>query len=263
MTTTISLIFFVFGLVIGSFLNVVIFRYNTHRSFGGRSGCMSCQKKLSWYELVPVFSYIGLGGRCKGCKTGISIQYPLVEIITALFFGGLFIKFQDIFFANTVSFTITYAYYAVMFSLLLVIAVYDLKHKIIPDILALVFGILAFFSMFLFTNFGFSPHIPALLDLFSGIFISVPLALMWLFSRGTWMGLGDAKLAIGLGWMLGFSRMLSGLVLAFWSGAIVGLILMAFSKKYRMKSEIPFAPFLVLGTLLAFIFELHFFVVGF
>ena len=72
------------------------------------------------------------------------------------------------------------------------------------------------------------------------------------------MGLGDAKLAIGLGWFLGIERMLSGLVLAFWSGALVGIILIFFSKKYGMKSEIPFAPFLVLGMVLSFLFELNF-----
>ena len=89
MTTALSIIFFVFGLIIGSFLNVVIFRFNTHRTFGGRSGCMSCSHKLSWYELIPVFSFIGLRGRCKNCKINISYQYPLVEIITAFIFGIL------------------------------------------------------------------------------------------------------------------------------------------------------------------------------
>jgi leader peptidase (prepilin peptidase)/N-methyltransferase len=73
------------------------------------------------------------------------------------------------------------------------------------------------------------------------------------------MGLGDAKLALGIGWFLGFSLALSALVLAFWVGAVVGIMLVVFSKKYRMKSEIPFAPYLVLGTFLAFIFELHLF----
>jgi prepilin signal peptidase PulO-like enzyme (type II secretory pathway) len=73
------------------------------------------------------------------------------------------------------------------------------------------------------------------------------------------MGFGDAKLAVGLGWLLGLSRALSGLMVAFWSGAIVGIFLMFSKAKYGMKSEIPFAPFLVLGTFLAFIFELHLF----
>jgi len=244
-----TLIFFALGLIIGSFLNVVIFRFNTQRSFGGRSGCMTCQKQLCWYELIPLFSFLGLKGRCLACKAKISIQYPIVEFISGLVFAGIFLKFQDIFFINTLVFSISYAYYATMFSILLVIAVYDFKHKIIPDILSLIFGLIAFIGIFFFSNYLFYPHIP--------------FAFLWLVSKGTWMGLGDAKLALGLGWLVGFSRILSGVVVAFWSGAILGIFLIAFSKKYGMKSEIPFAPFLVLGVLIAFFFELSLFAVGF
>jgi leader peptidase (prepilin peptidase)/N-methyltransferase len=252
-------IFFALGLIIGSFLNVVIFRLNTERSFGGRSGCMTCQNQLTWYELIPVFSFLGLGGRCRNCKVKISLQYPIVEFISGFIFAGLFLKFQDIFFFNTLVFSFTYAFYATTFSLLLVIAVYDFRHKIIPDALAFVVGILGFVGLFLFNSYGFYPHLPSILEFLSGLFISVPFALLWLISRGTWMGLGDAKLAIGLGWLLGLSRILSGVVVAFWIGAIAGIFLVAFSKKYKMKSELPFAPYLVLGTILAFLFELHLF----
>lgn len=172
---------------------------------------------------------------------------------------SLFFKFQYMFFIDTFVFTGTYAYYMFMFSLLLVIAVYDLKHKVIPDQLSLFFGILAFLGLFVFTSYGFLPHTPSILELLSGILIASPFALFWLISKGAWMGLGDAKLALGLGWLLGLSRALSGLVVAFWSGAIIGFILIVVSRKYGMKSEIPFAPFLVLGAFLAFILELHFF----
>jgi prepilin signal peptidase PulO-like enzyme (type II secretory pathway) len=116
---------------------------------------------------------------------------------------------------------------------------------------------LAFVGLFFFNEFGFYPHLPTFLNFASGFFIAAPFAFFWLVSKGKWMGLGDAKLAIGLGWLLGLSRALSGLVLAFWIGSVVGLTLVIFSKKHGMKSEIPFAPFLVLGALLAFLFELH------
>ena len=251
--------FFVLGLIIGSFLNVVILRFNTERSLGGRSGCMSCMNKLTWYELIPVFSFLGLRGRCKNCKTKISIQYPLVEFITGLIFAFLFLKFQDVFSVNAFIFSFTYIYYAVAFSLLIVISTYDLKHKIIPDSLALVLGILALLGLFLFKASYYYPHLPSILEFLSGLLIATPFALFWLVSSGRWMGLGDAKLAISLGWLLGFSLALSGVVVAFWIGAIVGLSMVIFSKKYKMKSEIPFAPYLVLGTLLAFLFNLHFF----
>jgi len=263
MISILTIVFFAFGLIIGSFLNVVILRYNTHKTFGGRSGCMTCQNTLAWYELIPLFSFFALKGRCSNCKTKISLQYPIVEFITGAIFASLFLKFQDLFFVNIFIFAETMAFYATIFSLLLVISVYDLKHKIIPDMLILFFGGFAFIGMFLFSSFGFNPHIPSILEFLSGLIIALPFALIWLVSKGVWMGLGDAKLALGLGWLLGLSRVLSGVVVAFWSGAIIGVILLLFSKKHGMKSEIPFAPFLVFGTVIAFLFELHLFPIGF
>jgi len=259
MITLLATIFFVFGLIIGSFLNVVIARLNTERSFGGRSACMSCRSTLCWYELIPLISFFALRGRCRTCKSKISSIYPIVELTTGFIFSALFLKFQDVFFFNTLIFSFTYAYYALMFSLLVVIGVYDFKHKIIPDILSLVLGIFGFIGLFFFNDYGFYPHVPSILEFLSGLLIAVPFALFWIVSSGTWMGLGDAKLAIGLGWLLGLSRALSGVMVAFWIGAIVGLSLVIFSKKHGMKSEIPFAPYLILGTLLAFLFELHLF----
>src|ERR1035437_5926097 len=123
--------------------------------------------------MVPLFNFLVLRGRCRNCKTKISFQYPLVEFATALIFAALFLKFQDLFFMNTLIFAFTLAYYATMFSLLMVISFYDLRHKIIPDTLSAVFGILAFLGMFLFSNFIFFPHFPSLLELLSCIFIAL------------------------------------------------------------------------------------------
>lgn len=221
---------------------------------------MSCQNKLAWYELIPIFSFLGLRGRCRNCKTKISIQYPIIEFTTGLIFTLLFLKFQDIFFLNILAFIIIYTYYAAVFSILMVIAVYDFRHKIIPDILSFVLGILAFVGLFFFIAPGdFYLHIPSILEFLSGPIIAAPFALFWLVSSGRWMGLGDAKLAIGLGWLFGFSLALFGVMLAFWIGAIAGITLVIFSKKYGMKSEIPFAPYLILGTILAFLFNLNLF----
>src|SRR3989344_8987856 len=135
MILLLTIIFFVFGLIIGSFLNVVIIRLNTDKSFSGRSGCMACQNKLSWYELIPLFSFFVLKGRCRNCKSKISVQYPVVELISGIIFASLFLKFENVFYINTLAFSISYAYYVTMFSILLIIAVYDLRHKIIPDVL--------------------------------------------------------------------------------------------------------------------------------
>jgi prepilin signal peptidase PulO-like enzyme (type II secretory pathway) len=259
MTFIFAIIFFVLGLIIGSFLNVVILRTNTGRSLDGRSGCMSCMHKLSWYELIPVFSFLGLRGRCRNCKSKISIQYPLVEFSTGIIFVFLFWKFQDIFFLNSFVFLFSYVFYAFAFSLLIVIATYDLRHKIIPDSFVLILGIWSFIGLFFFSAGIFYAHVPTLLEFCSGPLVAAPFALLWLVSSGRWMGLGDAKLVIGLGWLLGLTQALSGVVLAFWVGAVIGLLVVVFSRKHGMKSELPFAPFLVLGALLVFLFELRLF----
>ncbi len=276
MTILLSVNFFVLGLIIGSFLNVVIARSNTGKTLGGRSACMSCQNKLHWYDLIPIFSFLSLRGRCRTCKTRISYTYPLVEFVTGFIFLVLFLKFQDSFFFNPLVFTFSYAYYAVLFSLLIVITVYDIRHKIIPDKFSFIFGLLAFLGLFFFqnnfqSNFIFSFwHIPSMLSIATGFLIALPFFLCWLLSSGRWMGLGDAKLALGLGWMLGLAVAISAVALAFWIGAIVGISLILFSKIFRsnfgsfgMKSEIPFAPYLVIGTFLAFIFGLNIFMLGF
>lgn len=259
MSLVLAIIFFVLGLIIGSFLNVVIFRYGTHRPFRGRSHCLVCQNQLRWHELVPLISFIWLKGRCRNCRTRISLQYPLVEFIAGAVFLGLFIKFQDLFFSDTLGFSLTYGYYATVFSILLVISVYDLKHKIIPDKLVLILGIITFLGLFFFSADGFLLQKMSLLDFSTGILIALPLALLWLVSKGSWMGLGDAKLALSLGWILGPALALAGLIAAFWSGAIAGFLLIIFSRKHKIKSEIPFAPFLVFGAILVFLFGFHFF----
>src|SRR3989344_900722 len=180
MILLLTIIFFVFGLIIGSFLNVVIIRLNTDKSFGGRSGCMACQNKLTWYELIPILSFLGLAGRCRNCKTKISIQYPLVELLSGFIFVFLFLKFEDLFFLNTLAFSFIFAYYVVVFSLLIVIAIYDLKHKIIPNILSYILGILAFAGLFFLQANGslvsspFSLHLPTLLGFLAGPIIALP-----------------------------------------------------------------------------------------
>ena len=176
MIVLLTTIFFILGLIIGRFLNVVIYRLNTARSLGGRSACMSCKSSLAWYELIPVFSYLGLQGRCKSCKTKISLQYPLVELASGLMFAALFLKLyqggEEIYFWLDPGFVISYIYYATAFSVLLVIAVYDLRHKIIPDRLAILLGVLAFLGLFFFQNSYFDVHAPSMLEFLSGILIA-------------------------------------------------------------------------------------------
>ncbi len=254
MTPIITFLFFCFGIIIGSFLNVVIYRLNTTKSLGGRSACMSCRTQLRFYELVPIVSFLLLRGRCKTCKTHISMQYPVVEAVAGLVSAFLFLKFQAMFYVAPMVFLGTFAYYAFNFFVLLVISAYDIRHKIIPDGLSLLFGAMAFLGLFVFNRYGFNPHMPSILELTSGFLVALPFALLFFVSRGAWMGFGDVKLALGLGWLLGVTRGFDAVVLACWIGAIVGLTMMFGKKKYTLKTELPFAPFLVLGAFVVFVF---------
>ena len=152
-----------------------------------------------------------------------------------------------------VSFAASYSYYAAVFSLLIVIGAYDFRHKIIPDSMTLVLGALGLFGVFFMRSTGLDFSLPSVLELFAPVFVAGPFAAVWYMSRGKWMGLGDAKLLVGLTWFLGLGRMLSAVVLAFWVGAAVGLFLIIFSKKHGLKSEIPFGPFLIFGAFLVFL----------
>jgi leader peptidase (prepilin peptidase) / N-methyltransferase len=260
--TLLALFFFVFGIVIGSFLNVVILRFNTGMGVDGRSQCFSCGKQLVWYELVPVFSYIFLRGRCSQCKSHISIQYPLVEFATGLVFVALFYAAQPFVFLSFASFIVSYLISVVIFCILIVIFVYDLRHKIIPDGFALALAILGVITIIV-QNFPLALKMPSLYGLLAGPLLAAPFALLWLVSKGTWMGLGDAKLAIGLGWILGIIGGLTAIILAFWVGAVVSIIILLIQKFHisrskthlTMKSEIPFAPFLIIGFSLVYFFH--------
>jgi prepilin signal peptidase PulO-like enzyme (type II secretory pathway) len=255
------MIVFIFGAVVGSFLNVVIYRYNTGVSVArGRSMCFSCGKTLAWYELIPIVSFLIQRGKCSVCRSKISWQYPLVEITTAILFL-LTIWRQGLQITEFIS-------YWLIIAILVVIAVYDFRHKIIPNSFVYSFIVLSAFLLIwrqglqisIWTS-GF--QMTGIWDWLAGPILFLPFASLWFFSKGEWMGFGDAKLAWGIGWFLGTYAGLSAIILAFWTGAVWGLALIGLGKicslfpalkKFTIKSEIPFGPFLILGTFLVFFF---------
>jgi leader peptidase (prepilin peptidase) / N-methyltransferase len=257
---------FIFGTIIGSFLNVLILRHNTGVSaMKGRSFCFSCGKKLGPFELVPVLSFLIQRGKCQGCQSKISWQYPVIECLTGLLFVGVFMKYFD--FRSLYSNNIWYILISlIVMAVLVFITVYDIKHKIIPDGLVITFATLALLKIvadfFLMTSSPAEIKYHLIWYLLAGPVLAAPLFFIWLFSRGRWMGLGDPKLVLGIGWFLGPIMGLSAVILAFWTGAAYGLILLILSKfrwhglKINGKTEVPFAPFLVLGFLLVFFFNL-------
>ncbi len=266
----IYLFIFILGTIVGSFLNVVALRWNTGLSISrGRSRCFSCSKNLAWYELVPLFSFIFLRGRCSGCKSKISWQYPLVEFLTGVIFLAIIYKNFYLLSLSPLYFILSTLLLFSIFSLLMVIAIYDFRHKIIPDTLSYAFSFFALIYLFFrFFSYGTLGQV-TLLDFLAGPIFFTPFFLLWFFSKGKWIGLGDGKLALGIGFFLGFINGLSAIAMAFWIGAIFGLIFMGlgklsklkilgsgrlslFTKNLTMKSEIPFAPFLIFGLVIAF-----------
>jgi len=241
----IDIFVFVFGLCVGSFLNCVIYRLEAKKSFlKGRSFCPHCKHGLNWTDLVPVFSFLFLKARCRHCKKKISIQYPLVEISTGLIFL-LILNFKfEILNEFSIFQFLNLAFWFYVASALIIIFIYDLKHYLIPDKVLFPAIIIAFLYQ-LFVNFNLIVNFLIAVVIASGFFLAI-----FLISKGRWMGFGDVKLAVLMGLLLGVSNVLAALFLAFFFGAIISIILVIFHKK-KLKSEIPFGPFLILGTLLA------------
>lgn len=249
-----------FGLIIGSFLNVLILRLNTGRSTSGRSGCMSCGSQLVWTDLIPIVSFFALRGRCRNCKSAISHQYWIVELSTAVLFVLVWLQGLNALYTG-LSF--------ILVALLVAITAYDIRHTIIPNKLVYPFVALTFLANIPMLGTATPAELPLhfALVLASGLITALPLFLLWLASRGMWMGLGDAKLALGFGFALGIYGGLTAVMLGFITGAVIGVLLIAVAKVIKrvplsptgatltMKSEIPFAPFLILGFLLVFLFD--------
>lgn len=297
MTIYLSIVFFILGSIIGSFLNVVLYRFNTGKGLGGRSKCSSCKRVLSARDLFPIVSWIFLGGKCRTCESKISSQYVFVEIFTAILFLFVYLRNASLLEQSPIVFAVSTSISLLIMSILVLITVYDLKHKIIPNEFSYSFALIAFLQIFLNFNYKSSEiylSLPisssgsfgyeAVLMLLSGIFVAFPFYFLWLVSGGKWMGLGDAKLALGIGWLLGIGYGFSAIVFAFWIGAVISLIVMGgvavmklVSKKIegvsknnhrgrydgfvalahnissvKFQSEIPFAPFLIMGLLIVF-----------
>lgn len=245
---------FVFGAIIGSFLNLVILRKNTGESvLKGRSRCFSCGKKLLWFELIPILSFIIQRRRCRKCGSKISWQYPMVELITALLAVAVYFRFSD--FGYTLYAIRLSLFYFSAFCALLLVSVYDFKHKIIDKHFLYIFGGFAVIG-FLFKNLNIETfkHFGVFTLLVAGA-IFLFFYSLWRFSGGRWMGRGDSDPAFLLALFLGYPLSLFMLLGSFWLGAVIGIVLLIiFSKKFTIKSEVPFGPFLALSAFFAWYF---------
>ena len=219
------------GLVIGSFLNVVIYRLPRGLGFvRGRSFCPKCKHKINWFDNVPVISFLILKGHCRFCGKRISWQYPLVELLTGVLFY--------------LSYLSHLSFLSCLFICgLIVIFFVDLEHQIIPDEIVIPLSIL-FLVYFLMTN----PQLLITNYLITALISFLFLYFIFLLTKGKGMGFGDVKLAFLMGLVLGFPKIVVAFYLAFLTGAFIGVILILLGKA-KLKQKIAFGPFLVFGTI--------------
>lgn len=236
---------FIIGTIIGSFLNVCIYRMPKNESITiPASHCPHCGRQIAWYDNIPILSFLVLGARCRNCKKGISIRYPLVELLTALMVLFLYIQ---------LGLGVKFFVYTILFSGLIVASFIDFQHQIIPDEIsvgAIVVGVVLN-AIFPSLN-GFSNLKESLI--FSGLGILAGGGVLYLtgmigdfiFKKES-MGGGDIKLLAGIGAFLGWKIALLTFFIAPVFGAIVGVVV-----KIRKKvSIIPYGPFISLSTFIA------------
>ncbi len=229
----------ILGLVVGSFLNAVIYRLHKKVSFlRGRSYCPWCKHDLSAKDLIPLISFLLLKGKCRYCQKKISWQYPLVEFATLVVFLLLFWQF---------GLTLEFFVYLIYACILMIIFVYDLRYYLILDKVSLPgIGIAVLLSFFILNI--------SILNIIYGILIGGGFFLLQFYiSKGKWIGGGDIRLGILMGAMLGFPSILVALFVAYVLGSVIGIFLII-RKKKKWGSQVPFGTFLSLATLLAFFF---------
>ena len=264
------LIIFIVGLCVGSFLNCLIYRLRRQKTILGRSYCPHCKQPIAWYDNIPLISFILLKGECRHCKRPIAWQYPAVELATGILFVLAYINFQffppqrdpamavTIFNFQTISDVQILKFQFIIHNsklliqllrdwlfvcILIVVFIYDLRWQLILDKVTVPAIIVAFgLNLWLGMNWL---NLLAAAGIGGGFFLA-----QYLISRGRWIGGGDIRLGVLMGLMLGWPQILTALILAYVSGAVVGVGLLLERKK-QLSSRLPFGTFLSAATIVA------------
>ena len=236
LTLILSIIIFLYGIVIGSFLNVLIYRLPKHENIATkRSHCMECGYQLKWYDLIPLFSYLFLRGRCRKCGARISIQYPIIEAVNGILYVLIFLRY---------GLTIETLLYCLLFSALLALSVIDFRTFEIPvgfNIFILILGLVRVATDY--KNW--------LLYLIGLVSVSLFLFAIFAISKGRGIGGGDVKLMAATGLLLGWKLNLLGFVMGCILGSVIHIIRMKVSKEGR---TLAMGPYLSLGVVLTVFF---------
>jgi len=244
------------GLIFGSFLTMVLARINTGRSWGGRSQCMTCRHTLAWYDLIPLMSFVFLGGKCRYCRARVGLWYVLLELLTLVWVVLVWV---------VVGWGTSFMILSLTGGALLLLSFYDARHMIIPDQILLVLTILTLVGILL--TGGSMPIYGSLTGIasWSNRFIALvgipfPFLVMWLVTKGRTMGFGDIKLMAWMGLSLGIVAGIESLLMAVWMGGLFSIIILTLRlltktslitsprlKHILHQSHIPFGPFLVIG----------------
>ena len=243
-----SLLIFLFGVSLGSFANVCIYRLPRDKQIiSGRSYCPRCKKKIKWYDNLPLISYIFLNAKCRNCDKSISVRYLIVELITGISFLLIFLSFKNLY---------TIVFLSTLILILIMIFFIDLENFIIPDSLNFLIMGLALVKNFI-PSFNTSLIHDINQSLIGGIIgyfsIWVIIFLYKTLKKIDGMGLGDAKLMAGIGLLFGWQS----IPLVLFLSSILGLFFVIPSllkKQKTMKSEIPFGPFIIIAMLIYFVF---------
>jgi leader peptidase (prepilin peptidase) / N-methyltransferase len=245
---------FIFGLAIGSFLNVIIYRaIHGDSPLRGRSYCDNCKKPIAWYDNIPLISFIILRRRCRYCKTPIPWEYPAVELLTATLFVWWYAVGFTFFQLSSQPLNIIQPIFWLSVGILfLIITFTDLSYMIIPDSSVILLTAISL----LYRIYLLSTGVMQTQDFMRSLIMAVAASLFFLalvaLTRGKGMGLGDVKVVFPLGFIVGFPSFLVSLLVACITGALVGVILLALQKK-KLKGIIPFGPFLIFGSVVGLV----------
>ena len=239
------LIFIAFiGLAFGSFLSVILFRLDEKAGiWTGRSECPHCLTRLRWVDLIPILSFLFLRGKCRYCSHKIRVLYPVMELVMA----GVFLLY---FVVSGLYFDIRVVYELSLIFFLMALIFFDYIYYILPDkIIIIAFGISLLYTLIFQKDLIIG-------DLAVGLGLASFFGIIYLVSRGEWMGFGDVKLAFLIGFILGYPVAIMSIIVAVWSGAIWGLALMA-AGKANPKTALPFGTFISAVAILFIIFKDH------